>query len=410
MPNLSWDDWDSGPEDYRPFEYSQPSSPAPSGPGALSPAEQTYANQTAAREAYYNTNPLQMPTFSTSQQSGLDSILQRTTPIAPSPAPQAAPQQPQPAGGDPRSLWNSWYQSAGQKPRQSMNTSLQPFVDYLKSQGLNAEVNVDPHGFGKGINLNGQFIKLLDGYDNPIWEDYANAGQGGGAQTQDPSSELYINELLARMGVLRQPVQDPLAPLYQLMALTRVQNLAGDPYTGKDDAALTARYMNPLTQARDAELQANKERIGARGMLPTSGLLDELNKGTNQNYQQGVAIGSNDLAVRAVDERQRRQDEQLSVLADLLRQGQGARREEDLRGQELIDLAAMLPAHDERRMQLLLDASNDGGAAANAGNVLLSQQANAIAERYRQAQTDAQRDAIMGEFFGSLLDNWDEWF
>jgi hypothetical protein len=329
------------------------------------------------------------------------------------PSPTTPP--PVPQGGDPRNLWQEWW-GAGNRARQSQNTSLQPFVDYLKQRGIDASVNVDPHGMGKGINLNGQFIKLLDGYDNPIWEDYANEGAGGGTGAaggggNDPSRELFINELLSRMESLRKPVDDPLAPLYQLMALTRVQNLQGEPFTGGDDAALRAKYMDPLTQARDAELQANKERIGARGMLPSSGLLDELNKTTNQGYQRGVAIGSNDLAVRAIDERQRRQMEQLDVLSDLLSQGRTARGEDDRRGQEIIELAALFPEMDERRLQMLLQASGDSTANASAASTSLLQQGSQdLQARLLQSRTDAERNAAWGEFFGSLLDNWDDIF
>jgi hypothetical protein len=328
------------------------------------------------------------------------------------PQSQAAPSG---GGGNPRDLWNSWYQSAANKPRQSQNTSLQPFVDYLTQQGVTgARVNVDPHGFGKGIDLNNQFIKLLDGYDNPIWIDNWNEQGGGapgaGAGYTDPSSELYLNELLSRMEQLRKPVNDPMAPLYQLMALSRVQNLKEQPYTGGEDAALVNRYMQPLTMARDAELEQNKERIGARGMLASSGLLDELNKGTNQNYQRGVAQGSSDLAVRAVDEKQRRLDEALSVLAQLTQFGRTQRNEDDQRSSELINLASQFPQMDERRLQALLQASNDGGAASQAGGQIMAQRSQALQQQLLHSNTQAQRDAAWGEFFGSLLNNWDTLF
>lgn len=321
--------------------------------------------------------------------------------------PFASAPMPSPMGGNPRDLWNSWYGSASSKPRQSQNTSLQPFVDYLTSQGITgARVNVDPHGFGKGIDLNGQFIKLLDGYDNPIWEDFAGGGGGG---STDPHADLYFNELMARMEQLRKPVNDPLAPLYQLMALERVKKLQGDPFTGGEDAALTARYMNPLTQARDASLQRNREAIGARGMLPSSGLLQELNQDTERGYEQNVAAGSNDLAVRAVNERQARQQEQLQVLSQLLGFGRTQRTEQDQRANELIKLAAEFPGFDERRLGMLMDAGNDNSSAQGA-NAVLNQQSIQLRQQIENARTQAERDKAWGDFFGSLIDNWDSIF
>lgn len=415
MPNISWgtndDDWRGGPADSEPFTppAAAPQQPSYSAPNSWaddtkwSQIDQGYQTLLGRRrdpnDVQFANDPNWYSNLSQSQEAKNYAARPQTS---------AAPTG---GGGDPRSLWTSWYQSAGAKPRQSQNTSLQPFVDYLKTQGIDARVNVDPHGFGKGIDINGKFVKLLDGNDNPIWDDFSGGGEGqAGGGYGDPSSQLYLNEMLSRMQQLRQPVNDPLAPLYQLMAMTRIKNLQGDPYTAGEDAALTARYMNPLTHARDAELQQNKERIGARGMLASSGLLDELNKGTNRSYQMGVAQHSNDLGVRAVDEKQRRQDEQLSVLSDLLRFGQSSRREEDSRGQELIDLASQFPAFDERRLDQMLRASSDGGAAQSASGNLIAQQSQRLQQQLLQSNNDAQRDAAWGEFFGTLLNNWDDIF
>ncbi len=193
---------------------------------------------------------------------------------------------------------------------------------------------------------------------------------GGGYGAGDGSSnELYVNEIMNRLQALHQPVQDPLQPLYQLMALQRVQNLNGAPYTAGEDAALTAHYMDPLTQARDAALGRNKEQAGARGFLPTSGLSQSLNQGVERDYEKAVAGGANDLAVQAVNEKQRRQDEQLTILSQLLTQNQGARGEDNARAQELLATAGLLPGIDQQSLNALLAASNDN-SAGNASQLL----------------------------------------
>lgn len=294
--------------------------------------------------------------------------------------------------------------------------SLDSLIASLRAEGWVNAKRADHNGQPSNDKIdlgNGQGADVIfsEGMPNAAWawQPYSTGGSGGGGGTGDPSSELFINEVLSRIGALHQPVNDPLAPLYQLMAMQRIQGLQGAPYTAGEDAAMTARYMNPLTTARDAELQANKERIGARGMLPTSGLLDELNKGTNANYQTGVALGSNDLAVRAVDEKQRRQDEALDVLSKVLGFNKGQRTEEDQRGQSIIDLAGMLPAMDERRLALLNQSATDNSAAQGV-NGLLQQQSTALQQKLLHANTQAQRDAAWGEFFGTLLNNWGSLF
>lgn len=85
---------------------------------------------------------------------------------------------------DVQSLWNQYRQAnPGFHPTQGSATSLQPFVDWAKSQGAN--INLAAPGSGgyvKGItDQNGNFTKLLDGSDNPIFLPGGDAGGGSGA-------------------------------------------------------------------------------------------------------------------------------------------------------------------------------------------------------------------------------------
>lgn len=302
---------------------------------------------------------------------------------------------------DPAALIRQW---------QSAHSAAEPLtglIAELKRNGISADAfmyGATPSG--NEITLNGQKYKVKTG-DNASWWDPSQGDSGGGGS--DPNSELYFNELLSRIQQLRQGVNDPMAPLYQLMGLQRIQSLQGAPFTGAEDAALTARYMNPLTQARDQQLQQNKEQISAHGMLPTSGLLQELNKGTNANYQTGVALGANDLGVRAVQEKQRRQDEQLQILTDLLSQGRNARTENNQQADELINLASQFPAFDERRLAALTNASQDTSAAQGT-QALVNQQSLQLQAALQHAKNQAERDAAWGAFFGSIINNWDKIF
>jgi hypothetical protein len=157
--------------------------------------------------------------------------------------------------------------------------------------------------------------------------------------------------------------------------------------------------MNPLTQARDASLERNKERIGSRGMAPTSGLLDVLNRDTEHTYEQGVAGGANDLAVRAVAEKQRRADEQLQILNSILGVNRtGVDRKNDL-ADRAVALAKMFPDFDQQRLNMLLTASGENpsatGTLANLNN-LTSLGLDATKFQTGQDQANAQ-------FWGQLI-------
>lgn len=374
---------------------------------------------TVTPESSFAPQPFTIPTRNNNPQVTQPAPAQPYTP----PASAAAPNAKNAAGRGvtAEQYYRDYLANFKVNLKQSDPAGWDDLIKALAAEGYNYTLDSRPDGMHKALYKNGdpnQAIKILNGYDQPIWEPILNGGsaEGGAAAgsqggTQDPNSELFINEVLSRIAQLRKPVDDPLAPLYQLIAMQRVQGLNGAPYTAGEDAALTAHYMNPLTQARDAEIQQNKERIGARGMAPTSGLLDELNRGTNASYQSGVAQSSNDLAVRAVDEKQRRQQEQLSVLSDLLGYGKSQRNEDDQRGQEIVSLAGQLTGMDDKRLAALLQASGSGdNAASSAQSGLLQQGQQQLQARLQASNNQADRDAAWGEFFGTVLNNLDKLF
>lgn len=421
MATVRWDSSGFG----LPTEPRQPFDPGSDWPSASGPIgggpPPTVDRSTPARPP--STSPFTVQPMAPTRSSNPTTQPVATAPSTPPPATTPAAPTPAPAGGTgtfgaasrgtPVDQYVQAWQSNWNLPPAA--TSLDSLVNSLHAEGWVNAKRADHNGQPSNDKIdfgNGQGADVIFSEGTPdarwVWQPYATGASGGasgGGGTGDPSSELFINEVLSRIGSLHQPVNDPLAPLYQLMAMQRIQGLQGAPYTAGEDAALTARYMNPLTTARDAELQQNKERIGQRGMLPTSGLLDQLNKSTNANYQTGVALGSNDLAVRAVDEKQRRQDEALQVLQQALGQSRTQRSEQDQRSQQIIDLANMLPAMDERRLTLLNQSATDT-SAAQGSSALLQQQSTALQQQLLHANTQAQRDAAWGEFFGRLLNNW----
>lgn len=333
----------------------------PMTPG-FSQGQQTYANQTAAREAYYKQQPTVAPTFSAPQQAGLNDILKRNT-VTPAQPPDARQPMTQPApagGGNPRDLWNSWYASTPNKPRQSQNTSLQPFVDVLKQNGINAEVNVDPHGFGKGININGKFVKLLDGYDNPIYDDYS----GGGEQSSymgafsDPSTqymESYYKTLLDQLGgqnsamaqqraALQARMPDIQASTQRLIDTLsgRAGKLQGPAYTGSEQEILRTQALDPIEHDRQARRQQALNNIGSRGFDPTSGIAQELLNNVDAVYDKQRAGAQGDLAYRQINE-QRSRDQEAQQLLAMIPQIQRAGATGDLQFLTQLDSAVTSP-------------------------------------------------------------------
>jgi hypothetical protein len=222
----------------------------------------------------------------------------------------------------------------------------------------------------------------------------------------DPSSMLYLTQALQRLSSLNQQQQqvDPFQQLLQLFGLNRVNDLSGAPYTAGEDAALRTRYLEPLTQARDAALRQNKERVGARGMLPSSGLLDVLNRGTNADYQKAVGSAANDTAIQAINEKQRRAQEQLATLASLLNVSRSAQDRQNALGKEAVTTAELFPLFDERRLDQLLRASGEGATSPTSALSALTGLGNLnLNTQQLNDRNSANSAAAWGQILGYIL-------
>lgn len=237
------------------------------------------------------------------------------------------------------------------------------------------------------------------------------AGGASGTGYGDPNADLFVNEVLSRLQALHTPINDPYRDLLQKMGLERVDALGGAPYTAGEDAALRAQYMDPLSQARDSALERRTEQLGRYGYLPSSGLFQDQLGEIEQGYQGAVGKASNDLAVRAIDEKQRRGDEQLDILGQLLGVSTAARGEQDARGREAVTTANLLPMMDERRLGQMLQASDSGGQQQQMLLSTLMQLMNAQQQQANYNQQNSQQDsAAWGQYLGYLLQNWDSIF
>lgn len=304
--------------------------------------------------------------------------------------------------------------------RQYQGQNARPDLNGLLNAMRAAGYNVSPYMYGNvashnELMLDGQKYKVISGEDSPNPQWYAagtNDGGGGGTGGvnpngmgyTDPSANIYLSQLASRLNQLNTPQHDPFEDILKLFALARVGDLSGAPYTGAEDAAMVAHYRDPLTEARDASLQRNRERIGARGMAPTSGLLDVLNRGTEQTYERGIASGSNDLAVRAVAEKNRRADEQLAILNSILGVNRtGVDRTNALRD-EAVKIASAFPEFDAQRLEMLLKASGEG--ASNPASVMsnLNQLGNlGLGSSIYQNNQDQANAAFWGQLIARAI-------
>lgn len=383
------------------------STPGTSVPGSTVAAPQPY-NTGAGWGDPLNAAQPQDPYYSLFQALNPTSPAAQASPVGmqyrPSGSPASAPSYGAPTGDsvrDPiRKFVVDTLAGLGKSPTGpgSGPTDVEYYVDRILQEG----------GLNAGYDWAGRIARGVNGTQPPETGSFAGpaAPSASAFGYDDPSSMLYLTQALQRLSSLNQQQTqvDPFQQLLQLFGLNRVSDLSGAPYTAGEDAALRTRYLEPLTQARDAALRQNKERVAARGMLPSSGLLDVLNRDVNTGYQKAVAGAANDTAIQAINEKQRRAQEQLAILSSLLGVSQTAQDRNNALGREAVSTAALFPQFDERRLNELLAASGEGATSPTSALSALTQLGglNLSTQRLND-QNSANSAAAWGQILGYIL-------
>jgi hypothetical protein len=216
----------------------------------------------------------------------------------------------------------------------------------------------------------------------------------------DPSAMIYLNQLASRLNQLNTPQHDPWEDILKLFALQRVQSLNGAPYTSGDDAALIAHYRDPMTQARDQAKQQKAQDLARRGITPNSPLFQHEMSLIDQGYERGLATADNQLGVQAVQEKQRRADQQLSILDSILGVNRTGVDRSNALADRAVQVAGMFPAFDQQRLQMLLQASGEGAASPSS---LISGLNSLGGLGLNSAIYQNGQDATSAAFWGNLI-------
>jgi hypothetical protein len=178
-------------------------------------------------------------------------IRQRYAPAAPTAAPPAAPSTPPQAGGTPefKDPWGAQLEQAVQERLKSLGT------DPLRT------------------SLDAYVQQLLQAEESKK----ANVGQ-------------FVDAMRGRITELQKPA-----------------------YSEGDEAVLRAKAFDQFERRRQQTLKNNREQVYARGFEPTSGLVQEADQDTNQQFEEGRTAIESDLLLSGLQETQRRKDQALSL-------------------------------------------------------------------------------------------------
>lgn len=431
-------DWETGRETADPPDQTVPNMPAPSAPAPppapaptlASPAEREAANQAFRTHVAKQANPTKvsdadyltaMNMYTANRQKNENhgdavnhaiSALRWDDPSFWTTA-TATDTTEDGSKTDTTNEWTDLWNQTGRSPQQFVSafiarknlrgaqadpSALNQIVATLKSLGVNAELDQRNDQYHKGIMLNGQFVKMLDGHDNWIWQPGGDTGTGstgeggtGGTTTgiggvtnynytsqfSDPSTQQFESYLQQRIAELTQPVNDPsreaLARLldqqtqmYQQQQAAQIEanrqlqerkaqaqtsldkmlayvndratKLQGPAYTGTEQEILRTQALDPIESDRQAALKRALDNIGARGFDPTSGIAQDLLRQVNASFDKERNANQNDLAYKQINE-QRSREQEAQQLLQYIPQAQDAAARGDLEFLQMLNQA-----------------------------------------------------------------------
>lgn len=288
-------------------------------------------DQTAPSPAQTTTPPAQ--TATPSPQTSSPQYAPEPSPGAPPTTPITAPPATTPTpnaagrGVSAEQYFRDAVQNFGLKARQSEPQSLNQLVNMMKAEGYNVQLAAPSSGgYVKGIMLNGQFVKLLDGNDNWIWD----AGGGAGSETGAGAGLDFASLMAAGQGrVNTAPDPGVMAALQEIIA----RNSGAMPPVAGTQEALAYQDANQRNSAMLRSVMAERLAASGQGVAEggaSSGGFDTGAIGIAEDQAQKQAQFEADLTHRNLTERHDRLMQALTLSAGYLTDSQRLELQQEL--------------------------------------------------------------------------------
>lgn len=313
------------------------------------------------------------------------------------------------SGRNPQSFVSSYISSKGLRGAQANPAALTDIVGALKANGVNAALDTRSDGLHKGIMLDGQFVKMLDGYDNWIWMPGGNAaesGGGGGAAPppanpngqifSDPAAALFEQIAKGRLDSLMTPMANPQLDEFLKAARATIDRLNAPIYSDTEEAALRAKVFGQLEQDRAQALQQTMEQMSARGHGPMSGTIETARNLVNKHFDQLRAQQTNDLLTGTIQERQKRLQQALAIQGQMASMTGAQNAQQDARQGQAVTTASLLPNLVDSRLALANGTLGSGGSSP-------ADLMSTISRLIQESQTTSGNSAQMWASIGNMI-------
>lgn len=301
--------------------------------------------------------------------------------------------------GNPQQLTQQWFAS-GNKAAQSQPNSLLPLVAQLKAAGHNVTIAAPSSGgYVKGIMLDGQFVKLLDGSDNPIWQ-VGGDSPGGGNVFSDPATSDWETMLRQVSGQLNTPQQTPDYNNLVSYLQSYMKQLQQPGYSPAEAEQIQTQSIDPMTHERDNAVQQVIQQYAAKGFRPSDGPVQQAVADVNKQYEQMRTTTHANFATQAAGLTRQNAATAAQVGQGLQTLEQGQQTGNENRALQAVQLMFGIPQMADSR----LAAANTTLGNSNAGaNTALQTLLQLRQQNQQQGQWNAQQEQAFWANIGNLL-------
>lgn len=206
-------------------------------------------------------------------------------------------------------------------------------------------------------------------------------------QFNDPYTKLYEDVAQKNLASL-QGQNDQVKQLMDFIN-KQFQTYSKSPgYSPDELAVLNAQMFSPIEANRQASQQRTLERASARGVLPSSGIVQDEQRLNDVNFDQQRAAGSRDVAINAITKRQ----QDLASALNLAQLGVTIPDQRDAQALSVANSLYQIPR------QAMLDAEgviNGSSPTAALSPLIQLMQLGQQNSQFNQQQSQQQRDALM---------------
>lgn len=218
----------------------------------------------------------------------------------------------------------------------------------------------------------------------------------------DPATQEWEKALRAMVDRLNQPTTKQLPdyqPLVDYMR-TYIDQLKQPGHTPEQQDLIQTQALDPMERQRQAAHQQVIQRLAARGIAPSSGVVEKALQDVDRQFEQLRTKTQSDFALNEIDLNRSNKDRALAVGGQLAGLEAGMASGDEQRANQAVSMLFQLPQFANQRLQLALQTLGSGQVNPALFNSMNMFQQQGAANQQQDQNYYANIAALIAQLFG----------